>query len=48
LKESGGDKDAAIASYKELLEKWPADQAWGDLAQSRIIFLTLNETEKTN
>jgi tetratricopeptide (TPR) repeat protein len=39
LQEANG-KDAALEAYKSLLSKWPDDQVWGNLAQSRIIALS--------
>jgi tetratricopeptide (TPR) repeat protein len=39
LQEANG-KDAALEAYKSLLSKWPNDQVWANLAQSRIIALS--------
>jgi tetratricopeptide (TPR) repeat protein len=39
LEESQNNKDAAVEMYRDLLNKWPDDQVWSNLAQSRIIFL---------
>jgi tetratricopeptide (TPR) repeat protein len=39
LEEARGDNDAAIAAYRTLIEKWPADTDWTNLAHSRILFL---------
>jgi tetratricopeptide (TPR) repeat protein len=39
LEETKGDNGAAIAAYRAVIEKWPADTAWTNLAHSRIIAL---------
>ncbi|MDR2446615.1 MAG: tetratricopeptide repeat protein [Treponema sp.] len=39
--QEGVDKDAAIEAYRSLLSKWPNDEVWTSLAQSRIIALGL-------
>jgi tetratricopeptide (TPR) repeat protein len=39
LEETKGDSGAAIAAYRAVIEKWPADTAWTNLAYSRIIAL---------
>jgi tetratricopeptide (TPR) repeat protein len=41
LNESQNDKDAALEAYRVLLSKWPDDRVWSNLAQSRIISLSL-------
>ncbi|MDR2485620.1 MAG: tetratricopeptide repeat protein [Treponema sp.] len=41
LEESRNNRDAAIQAYRDLINKWPDDAGWGNLAQSRIISLTL-------
>jgi TolA-binding protein len=33
------DKDAAIAAYEEVREKYAADTVWANLAESRLIVL---------
>ena len=40
LEESRGNTDAALEAYRALLSKWPGDQVWANLAQSRIIVLS--------
>ena len=40
LHESRNDRQAALEAYRTLLSKWPADQLWSNLAQSRIIILS--------
>ncbi|MDR2344166.1 MAG: tetratricopeptide repeat protein [Spirochaetaceae bacterium] len=39
LEETKGDSEAAIAAYRAVIEKWPADTGWTSLAHSRIIAL---------
>jgi len=39
LEESRSNKDSAIAAYRNLLAKWPNDQVWLNLAQSRLLVL---------
>ena len=39
LEESRNKKDAALEAYRNLVSKWPGDQVWANLAQSRIIVL---------
>lgn len=41
LEEARNDKDAALQAYREVINKWPDDPLWTNLAQSRIIALTL-------
>ncbi|MDR0410396.1 MAG: tetratricopeptide repeat protein [Treponema sp.] len=41
LNESQNNKDAALEAYRTLLSKWPDDQVWSNLAQSRIISLSV-------
>ncbi|MDR0785226.1 MAG: tetratricopeptide repeat protein [Treponema sp.] len=41
LNESQNNKDAALEAYRVLLSKWPNDQVWSNLAQSRIISLSV-------
>jgi tetratricopeptide (TPR) repeat protein len=41
LEEERNNKDAALQAYREVINKWPDDQLWTNLAQSRIIALTL-------
>jgi tetratricopeptide (TPR) repeat protein len=40
LEESGNRKDAAIEAYRNLLNNWPNDPVWSNLAQSRILVLS--------
>ena len=40
LEESRSNIDAAIVAYRNLLSKWPDDEVWSNLAQSRILVLT--------
>ena len=40
LEESRNNRSAAIEAYNTLLGKWPGDQIWANLAQSRLIFLS--------
>ena len=40
LEESRNNKSAAIEAYNALLGKWPNDQIWANLAQSRLIILS--------
>jgi tetratricopeptide (TPR) repeat protein len=40
LEESRGNKDLAIAAYRNLLAKWPDDSVWPNLAQNRLIILS--------
>ncbi|MDR2537884.1 MAG: tetratricopeptide repeat protein [Treponema sp.] len=40
LQETQGNKDAALAAYREILSRWPNDTIWASLAQSKIIFLS--------
>jgi len=40
LQESRSNKEAALEAYRNLLSKWPGDQLWANLAQSRIIVLS--------
>jgi len=39
LQESRNNREAALEAYRSLLGKWPNDQLWANLAQSRIIQL---------
>jgi tetratricopeptide (TPR) repeat protein len=39
LEEAKGDSEAAIAAYRAVIEKWPSDTGWSNLAHSRIIAL---------
>ena len=43
LYETLDDSDAAIAAYRAVIAGWPHDQVWGNLANSRIITLEMNE-----
>ncbi|MDR1398300.1 MAG: tetratricopeptide repeat protein [Treponema sp.] len=40
LQEAQGNKDAALAAYREIPSRWPSDTTWASLAQSKIIFLS--------
>jgi tetratricopeptide (TPR) repeat protein len=40
LREEQQNKEAAIAAYRELIEKWPTETIWINLANSRIIALS--------
>ena len=40
LEESRGNNDAALEAYRNVLSKWPEDQVWPNLAQSRILVLS--------
>ncbi|MDR2444529.1 MAG: tetratricopeptide repeat protein [Spirochaetaceae bacterium] len=42
LEETKGDNEAAIAAYRAVIEKWPSDTGWTNLAHSRIVALELN------
>jgi tetratricopeptide (TPR) repeat protein len=39
IEEARDRKDAAIEAYRTLVSKWPDDQVWTNLAQSRLIIL---------
>lgn len=41
LEETRNNKDAAIKAYRELVTKWPRDTIWVNLAQSKIIALSI-------
>lgn len=41
LEEGRGNQDAALQAYREIINKWPNDAVWTNLAQSRIITLSL-------
>jgi tetratricopeptide (TPR) repeat protein len=40
LEESRGNRDSAIAAYRNLLAKWPDDAVWPNLAQNRLLILS--------
>jgi tetratricopeptide (TPR) repeat protein len=40
LEESRNNKAAALEAYRTLVNKWPGDPHWADLAQSKIIVLS--------
>jgi tetratricopeptide (TPR) repeat protein len=42
LREAQGDRGGALEAYRELLDRWPLDPVWPNLAQSRIIALELS------
>jgi tetratricopeptide (TPR) repeat protein len=39
IEEDKGDRNAAIEAYRAIVSKWPGDEVWTNLAQSRIIVL---------
>ncbi|MDR2796206.1 MAG: tetratricopeptide repeat protein [Spirochaetaceae bacterium] len=39
LEETRGDNEAAIAAYRAVIEKWPSDSGWTNLAHSRVVVL---------
>ena len=41
LQESQGNRAAALISYMTLVSRWPNDQVWASLAQSRIVLLSI-------
>jgi hypothetical protein len=41
LEESRGNTDAALGAYRKLIENWPEESDWVNLAHSRVISLTL-------
>jgi tetratricopeptide (TPR) repeat protein len=41
LREAQGDTGGALEAYRELLDRWPLDPVWPNLAQSRIIALEI-------
>ncbi|MDR0383060.1 MAG: tetratricopeptide repeat protein [Spirochaetaceae bacterium] len=45
LEEKKGNTEAAIAAYQSVIDKWPQDTDWTNLAHSRIIALELGKTE---
>jgi tetratricopeptide (TPR) repeat protein len=40
LEEGRGNREAAIEAYRTLIERWPSDTIWVNLANSRILVLT--------
>jgi tetratricopeptide (TPR) repeat protein len=40
LEEGRGNREAALEAYRALIEKWPFDTIWINLANSRLIALT--------
>ena len=40
LEESRNNKDAALEAYGDVLNKWPNDPVWSNLAQSRILVMS--------
>jgi tetratricopeptide (TPR) repeat protein len=42
IQEIQGNKEAALEAYRTLAGKWPGDQIWAKLAQSRILTLSGN------
>ncbi|MDR1362990.1 MAG: tetratricopeptide repeat protein [Spirochaetaceae bacterium] len=45
LAETGGDTEAAVTAYRALIDKWPAETDWVNLAQSRLLFLDISSPE---
>ncbi|MDR0409204.1 MAG: tetratricopeptide repeat protein [Spirochaetaceae bacterium] len=45
IEETRGDAESAIAAYRDLIDKWPAETEWTNLAHSRLIFLELPSNE---
>ncbi|MDR0662795.1 MAG: tetratricopeptide repeat protein [Spirochaetaceae bacterium] len=43
LEEKNGDNEAAIAAYRAVIDKWPSDTDWTNLAHSRILTLEVIE-----
>ena len=43
LEEGRGNRDAALQAYRDIINKWPQDAVWTNLAQSRIITLSLKQ-----
>ncbi|MDR2536548.1 MAG: tetratricopeptide repeat protein [Treponema sp.] len=41
LEETRNNKEAALQAYRDIINKWPEDSLWTNLAQSKIIALTL-------
>jgi tetratricopeptide (TPR) repeat protein len=39
IEEGRGNKDAAIEAYNAVINKWPDDEVWANLAHSRLIVL---------
>jgi tetratricopeptide (TPR) repeat protein len=46
LKEAQNDNAAALEAYRAVISGWPSDTVWTNLANSRIIVLTKDETVK--
>ncbi|MDR2518269.1 MAG: tetratricopeptide repeat protein [Spirochaetaceae bacterium] len=46
LEEGRGSRDAALQAYREVINKWPKDAVWANLAQSRIITLSLKQDDR--
>jgi tetratricopeptide (TPR) repeat protein len=46
LRESLGEKDAAVTAYRAVVSGWPYDRVWANLARSRIIALE-SETDSS-
>ncbi|MDR3171831.1 MAG: tetratricopeptide repeat protein [Treponema sp.] len=42
LQEAQNNKEAAIEAYRAIINNWPNDTAWTNLAQNRIISLTIH------
>jgi tetratricopeptide (TPR) repeat protein len=40
LEEGRGNREVALEAYRALIEKWPSDTVWTNLANSRIIALS--------
>jgi tetratricopeptide (TPR) repeat protein len=46
IEEKKGNTEAAVAAYNAVIDKWPQDTDWTNLAHSRILALELAESEK--
>ncbi|MDR1257479.1 MAG: tetratricopeptide repeat protein [Spirochaetaceae bacterium] len=46
IEEKKGNTEAAVAAYNAVIDKWPQDTDWTNLAHSRILALELAETGK--
>jgi tetratricopeptide (TPR) repeat protein len=45
LEERKGDREAAIAAYRAVIDKWPQNTDWTNLAHSRILVLDMTRAE---
>jgi tetratricopeptide (TPR) repeat protein len=46
IEEQKGNTEAAIAAYSAVIDRWPHDTDWTNLAHSRILVLELAQSEK--